>query len=176
MTDLNPEQAAAMTVNERLFAAGLLGACDRAAADGDIAGLRHLLSRVHLATPDIDSVVRSLVPVARLPECLAAAVAQLEPILGAMGFRPTRQREDPEAFGSALVEYRRAGDRLRLVWDGKEGALWAETAAEESETWLDVEAQGAGRPPRIDRDRSSDRLERLRRAIEASVGGRPTTG
>jgi hypothetical protein len=58
--------------------------------------------------------------VARLPELLAGAVTQLEPVLAAMGFRPTHQRYDAVAFGSALVEYRPAGDRLRLVWDGKE--------------------------------------------------------
>jgi len=176
MMDLTPEQAAAMTVNERLFAAGLLDACDRAAADGDIAGLRSLLTRVHLTTTDIEAIVRSLVPVARLPEFLAAALGYLEPVLAALGFRPTHQREEPKAFGSALVEYRRLGDRLRLVWDGKEEALWAEIAVEDSETWVDVEAQGAKRPPRIDRERSSNRLERLRQAIEAAVSSRPTTG
>ena len=165
-----------MTVNERLFAAGLLADCDRAAAVGDLVRLRSLLAQVHLTTPNIDVVVRGLVPVARLPEFLAAAVSKLEPVLGAVGFRPMHQREDPAAFGSALVEYRRAGDRLRLVWDGKEGALWAETAAEGSEAWVDVEAQGSVRPPGIDRERTANRLERLQQAIEARFSGRPTTG
>ncbi len=55
---LGPEAAAAMTVNERLFAAGLLGNFDAAAAARDKAGLRSLLAAVHVPDPDIEAIVR----------------------------------------------------------------------------------------------------------------------
>ncbi len=54
----SPEAAAAMTVNERLFAAGLLDDFDDAAAARDRAGLRSLLAAVHVPDPDIEAIVR----------------------------------------------------------------------------------------------------------------------
>lgn len=57
-TDLSPEAAAAMTVNERLHAAGLLADFDAAVAARDEAALRALLSAVHLSEPDIAAIVR----------------------------------------------------------------------------------------------------------------------
>ncbi len=56
---LSPEAAAAMTVNERLFAAGLLVDFDAAAAARDEAGLRRLLVAVHVPDPDIEAIVRA---------------------------------------------------------------------------------------------------------------------
>ncbi len=57
---LGPEAAAAMTVNERLFAAGLLGDFDAAAAGRDTAGLRSLLAAVHVPDPDMAAIVRTV--------------------------------------------------------------------------------------------------------------------
>ncbi len=48
-----------MTVNERLFAAGLLGDFDAAAAARDRAGLRSLPAAVHVPDPDIEAIVRA---------------------------------------------------------------------------------------------------------------------
>ncbi len=48
-----------MTVNERLFAAGLLGDFDAAAAARDEAGLRRLLVAAHVPDPDIEAIVRA---------------------------------------------------------------------------------------------------------------------
>ena len=59
-TTLPPEQAAAMTVNERLFAAGLLDDFDAAAAARDKAGPRSLLAAVHVPDPDIEAIVRTV--------------------------------------------------------------------------------------------------------------------
>jgi hypothetical protein len=55
---LGPEAAAAMAVNERLFAAGLLDDFDAAAAARDRVGLRALLAAVHVPDPDIKAIVR----------------------------------------------------------------------------------------------------------------------
>ncbi len=59
-TDLTPEAAAAMTVNERLHAAGLLTEFDAAAAARDEDRLRTLLTAVHLSDPDIKGVIRAI--------------------------------------------------------------------------------------------------------------------
>ncbi len=55
---LSPEAAVAITVNERLFAVGLLGDFDAAAAARDRAGLRALLAAVHVPERDIEAIVR----------------------------------------------------------------------------------------------------------------------
>ncbi len=57
---LGPEAAAAMTVNERLFAAGLLGDFDAAAAARDRVRLRALLAAVHISERDIEAIVRTV--------------------------------------------------------------------------------------------------------------------
>ena len=59
-TTLTPEAAAAMTVNERLFAAGLLGDFDAAAAARNRAGLRSLLAVVYVPERDIEAIVRTV--------------------------------------------------------------------------------------------------------------------
>ncbi len=59
-TTLSPGEAAAMTVNERLFAAGFLGDFDAAAAARDTAGLRSLLAAVHVLDPDMAAIVRTV--------------------------------------------------------------------------------------------------------------------
>ncbi len=57
---LSPEAAAAMAVNERLFAAGLLDDFDAAAAARDKSGLRSLLAAVHGPDPDMAAIVRTV--------------------------------------------------------------------------------------------------------------------
>ncbi len=57
-TTLTPEQAAAMTVNERPFAARLLDDFDAAAAARDRVRLRALLAAVHVPDSDIEAIVR----------------------------------------------------------------------------------------------------------------------
>ncbi len=63
--ELSPEAAAAMTVNERLFAAGLLGDFDAAAAARDTAGIRRLLAAVHVPERDTAAIVRTVLDRAR---------------------------------------------------------------------------------------------------------------
>ncbi len=59
-TELTPEAAAAMTVNERLHAAGLLGDFDAAAAARDEDRLRTLLVAVHLSEPNVKAVIHRI--------------------------------------------------------------------------------------------------------------------
>ncbi len=49
-----------MTVNERLFAAGLLGDFDAAAAARDKTGLRRLLAAVHVPERDMAAILRTV--------------------------------------------------------------------------------------------------------------------
>jgi hypothetical protein len=57
---LTRTEAEGMTVNERLFAAGLLPAFDAAVASRDEDRLRSLLGEVFLHDADADAVVRSV--------------------------------------------------------------------------------------------------------------------
>jgi hypothetical protein len=56
---LTRDQAAAMTVNERLFEAGLLAEFDRALAARDAVDLRRILAEVFVPEADIERIVAS---------------------------------------------------------------------------------------------------------------------
>ncbi len=49
-----------MTVNERLFAAGLLGDFDAAVAARDKTGLRRLLATAHVPERDMAAILRTV--------------------------------------------------------------------------------------------------------------------
>jgi len=59
---------------------------------------------------------------------------ELETILREYGFTLAAEALLPEASGSAWAEYRRAGGRVRLEWDGKDH-------------WLRLKASTAGAQP-----------------------------
>lgn len=103
------------------------------------------------------------------------AVLRLRPTLEALGYRLVRQQYDDAAFGSAYAEYGHATPAIRLVWDGRDEALWADLRTTDCNEWLDVESVVSGRPPVLDQHRDDARLDRLATAIEALVKGRPTT-
>ena len=100
------------------------------------------------------------------PEFFELMRRQLEPTLRSLGFQLAVERYDRAAFGSACAEYRRRGAELRLVWDGKEGALWAESRPGPAESWRDVETQTTGGRPALDKADDQARVARLRNAIE----------
>jgi hypothetical protein len=104
---------------------------------------------------------------------LSRALAYLGPVVESLGYRVVLERYDHEAFGSGLVLYGREQDQLRVVWDGRDEALWAERRAEPGE-WSDIESTPSGGPRLLDKAQDLARLVRLARAIELSVG-RPTT-
>ena len=60
MTRLTESEAAAMTVNERLFVAGLMATFDDAVARRDEGELRRVLGQVFLSPSNIDAVVRQV--------------------------------------------------------------------------------------------------------------------
>ena len=54
--------AGAMTVNERLFAAGLMDDFDRAAKAGDVRSLRTILREVQLSDENIAAILKRVLP------------------------------------------------------------------------------------------------------------------
>ena len=54
------------------------------------------------------------------------ARAVIEPVLEQFGFALAQERYDQGSFGSAMAVYERRGSELRLIWDGREGALFSE--------------------------------------------------
>ena len=57
---LTKEQASGMTLNERLFVAGLMHDFDKARNEGDKVKLRIILEKVFLPSDDIDFVIGGL--------------------------------------------------------------------------------------------------------------------
>jgi len=108
-----------------------------------------------------------------LPEPFAAARADLEPVLEAVGFRLAGESYHPEAFGSASADYRQRGRRLRLIWDGKDRWLWLEASPAGNDhptaaDYRDVEKL-VGRAPAgfaVEADLIQERLMQLRAALQ----------
>jgi hypothetical protein len=97
------------------------------------------------------------------------ARALLEPILSELGFVLAEEHYHQHAFGSAYAVYRRAETELRLVWDGKEGALAADVAISRNPSkYIDIESpNGAGK--RIAGTEQTDaRIERLAKVIRTA--------
>lgn len=69
---------------------------------------------------------------------------QLEPILQEFGFSLASEALQPESFGSSQADYTRRGERLRLMWDGKDRWLWiaVSTGGERPSyhQWTDLES------------------------------------
>jgi hypothetical protein len=59
--DLTPTEAAGMTVNERLYVAGLLNAFDDAIAQQDENELRRISEKVHLSRENIEILVEKYI-------------------------------------------------------------------------------------------------------------------
>jgi hypothetical protein len=57
--ELTREQAGGMTVNERLYLAGLLDEFDAAVEKRDAAALREILTKVFLSEQNIEAIVAS---------------------------------------------------------------------------------------------------------------------
>ena len=106
-----------------------------------------------------------------MPSFPQSAFAELRPTLEALGFSLAVEHFDHHAFESIYVEYRRRGKWIRIIWDGKEGALLAHVSLAEEDVWTDVEIMPGGAPMPLDRDLDDDRIERLRDAIERIAEG-----
>ena len=116
-----------------------------------------------------------------IPRQFTMSRARLESKLAELGFELASESYHPDAFGSASSEYRqgRGGRRLRLVWDGKDCALWLEASAPgmpnpSSADWLGLEASTT-RPESIRtvRDGESnleERIDQLLLAVEEEFG------
>jgi hypothetical protein len=89
-------------------------------------------------------------------EFFQRAITRLRPTLATLGFELVVEHYDYLTFGSAYAEFRRKGLNLRLLWDGKEQALRAETSPPALQSWTNIEA---GAPP--DRRRDEARLDGL---------------
>jgi hypothetical protein len=62
MSDPADKDYGAMTVNERLFAAGLLDEFDRAVRAGDVAALERILRKVQLSDENVAAVIKKVLP------------------------------------------------------------------------------------------------------------------
>lgn len=97
------------------------------------------------------------------------ALARLRPVLLAHRFRLDTVDRAVAGGGVSTAEYFRDGLRLRLVYEGKERALWMESArqagAQVISRWTDIEwVLADGRLP-LDTDLGEERLERLTEAV-----------
>ena len=57
---LTPEEARGMTVNERLFAAGVIEEFDAAISRGDEEALRRILATLFLGESNVEAIVRQV--------------------------------------------------------------------------------------------------------------------
>ena len=99
-----------------------------------------------------------------------SALQRIRPILLARGFRLDYVERPEAGAGVALAEYFAGEVRLRLVWEGREHALWVESArqagAQVVSRWQDVEWTVAGHRLPLDQDLSEARIERLESALQ----------
>lgn len=107
------------------------------------------------------------------PAVFQVAKGQLDECLKNLGFTAMPPVLSPGAFGSAYAEYQGAGRSVRLVWDGKESALWVE--ALEDGHWRDVEALVAGGLPRLSTKQGPSRAVELVDAVKVLMKERTGT-
>jgi hypothetical protein len=103
------------------------------------------------------------------PEPFLEAKETIEPVLFAAGLRFVAVDHDPGARGHAFAEYVRPGERLRLVWEGHQRALWIETARERDaqiiSRWSDIEWILAGARVPLNPDTGEGRMAQLVMAL-----------
>jgi hypothetical protein len=103
------------------------------------------------------------------PEPFLRAKEIIEPILFAAGLRLAGVEQGEGRNGHAFAEYRRTGERLRLVWEGEENVLWIEAARERDaqiiSRWTDIEWILAGRRLGLNPDQGDSRIAELVLAV-----------
>lgn len=99
------------------------------------------------------------------PPVFETAKGRLDEFLKDRGFAALPVVLSPGAFGSAHAEYRGKGGNIRLVWDGKESALWAEVGQDGN--WQDLEAPVARSASSLNKDQGPDRAASLVGAAKA---------
>lgn len=99
------------------------------------------------------------------PPVFLAAREAVDPIFKAAGYRFAGADQWGDQGEGASGEYRGHGRRVRLVYEGSEGAIWLDTAAEHDtqivSRWVDIEWILAGARLDPNHDLSEDRLEAL---------------
>jgi hypothetical protein len=113
------------------------------------------------------------------PPPFLEAKETIEPVLFAAGLRFVAVDHDPGAEGHAFAEYARAGERIRLVWEGHERVLWIEAARERDaqiiSRWTDIEWILAGERLGLNPDVGEGRMGELVMALVEYLqrGARP---
>ncbi len=91
---------------------------------------------------------------------------QIEAMLEPLGFSIAELVYQPAAFGSAYIIYVAQHCCVRLVWDGKEGALSAQFGKRlrnwKVESWKDVEL-------RLERDLTEARIQHVVTAVKSAI-------
>jgi len=107
------------------------------------------------------------------PPLFDTARERLLSLVAGYGFRPARVEYEQD---SAFAEYWGRGLRLRLVWEGREQALWVDVAPEAGGEvvgrWRDVEWEVAGQKLPLDQDTTDARVERLLDAVRGCLEAR----
>lgn len=103
------------------------------------------------------------------PEAFERARSRVQPLLQGHGFRPLSLEREEDGEGNAFAEYGRGSLRIRLVWEGRERALWLEAARQAGtqvvSRWQDVEWTVAGTRLPLDPGLDQARMERLADAL-----------
>ena len=104
------------------------------------------------------------------------ALERIKPALDAHRFRLVGIDRGKAARDNSYAEYFRRDQRLRLVFEATERALWVEAApqvgSEVVGRWRDVEWIVAGRELPLDTSLDDERLDRLVAAIEVLFSGK----
>jgi hypothetical protein len=110
------------------------------------------------------------------PPQFRAACAHLEPQLQELGFILASESFFPDSFGSAHVEYTQGkrGPRLRLVFDGKDAALWLQASPGRGNpvSWSPLEAPSTNPKsiPTVRHGGLNVRLAQLSSAVTEAFG------
>ncbi|MEQ1643941.1 MAG: hypothetical protein ABL959_10895 [Pyrinomonadaceae bacterium] len=66
-----------------------------------------------------------------------------EPILDDFGYQQVSEEYHPDVFGSAYSDFKSGANKVRLIWDGKDGWGYAQvyfrTADDQAGDWQDID-------------------------------------
>jgi hypothetical protein len=103
------------------------------------------------------------VPVSRLqdhrPAFFERARDAIEPVLAELGFSVAEEHYQQRSFGSAYCVYQGRRFELRVLWDGREGALRADYLR--YGIWTNIESA------ELDTEQNDARIDRLVNAIRS---------
>jgi hypothetical protein len=101
------------------------------------------------------------------PPVFTKAQVAFAELARASGLAPTRTELADAPFGSSCIEFQGGARGVRLIWDGRDEMLFAETLV--AGDWIDVETLLAGRAPPVDLDRGDRRIATVLEAATVAL-------